>query len=143
MRPHAPAVHWIFAFASALIAAGHSHAQFPSQNLGSPLVTVSADALPAQLRDSVTALAPDEQVWKAMSTTDHVRLEAVPVSPTRTVNLLLSRIDPFTADARLVTATIDATGNDDVHRTGCNRLGRKLHRLLKGSALSIKCHAGH
>ena len=110
MRPHAPAVHWIFALASALLAAGHSHAQFPSQHLGSPLVTASADALPAQLRDSVTALAPDEQVWKAMSTTDHVRLEAVPVSPTRTVNLLLSRIDPFTPDARLVTATIDAKG---------------------------------
>lgn len=107
LRAHAVSM---FALVAAFFATASTQAQFPSQNLGSPLVTLPADVLPANLRHSVTALAPDEQVWKAMSSTDYVRLEAVPVSATRRVNLVLQRIDPFTADARLVSARIDAKG---------------------------------
>ena len=110
MRRPAQALHSLFALFAALTATVVTHAQFASQNLGSPLVALPADDLPEHLRGSVTALAPDELVWKAMSKSDHVRLEGVPVSATRQLNLVLQRIDPFTADARIVAARIDAKG---------------------------------
>ena len=88
MRPHANVRRSALAFLAALTVSALTHAQIPSQNLASPLVTVSADELPANLRGSVTALAPDELVWKAMEATNHVRLQGVPVSATRQVNLV-------------------------------------------------------
>ena len=113
MRSHANVRRSTLAFLAALTVSALTHAQIPSQNLASPLVTVSGDELPANLRGSVTALAPDELVWKAMEATNHVRLEGVPVSATRRVNLTLQRIDPFTADARIVAARINAKGTLD------------------------------
>ena len=113
MRSHANARRSTLAFLAALTVSALTHAQIPSQNLASPLVTVSGDELPANLRGSVTALAPDELVWKAMEATNHVRLQGVPVSATRQVNLVLQRIEPFTADARIVAARINAKGTLD------------------------------
>jgi len=89
---------------AALAAAAAAHAQVQEVLLPSPLTTLPASAVAANLRDSVTALLPDEAIWNAMAGAEHVRLEAVPVTPTRTATLLLHRIDPFAKDARLVKA---------------------------------------
>lgn len=98
---------------AALAAAAATHAEVQEILLPSPLRALPAAAVPAHLRASVAALVPDDATWKAMAGAEHVRLEAVPVTPSRTATLLLHRIDPFTRDARIVSAQVGPDGKPD------------------------------
>jgi hypothetical protein len=101
-----PALLAPFAIASAAIA------QLPQPSLQSPLLAAPDERVPEHLRASVVALAPDDAAWRAMEKLEHVRIEALPVTPTRTATLLLRRIDPFAADARIVASRILPDGTE-------------------------------
>ena len=92
----------------ALATAAAAHAEVQEILLPSPLKALPATAVPAHLRSSVAALIPDDATWAAMAGAEHVRLESVPVTATRTATLLLHRVDPFAKDARIVMASLAA-----------------------------------
>ena len=77
----------------------------------SPLVLQTAASLPPALRPSVAALTEVPAVWGLLQGSDSVRLTGVPLGPSRTVNLQLQRMDPFTADAVVVEVAQDADGH--------------------------------
>ncbi len=96
---------------ASLLLAAAAHAQLPQASLPSPLRAASPETLPANLRGSVVAHESDAKVWKAMSFQSNVRLEGVQVTPSRTATLLLHRVDPFAADARIVASRVAADGS--------------------------------
>ena len=102
--------HAVPALASLLLACT-AHAQLPQANLPAPLRAAPAESLPAHLRSSVVSLESDAKVWQAMSFQSNVRLEGLQVTPSRTATLLLHRVDPFSADARIVASRISADGS--------------------------------
>ncbi|MFM8698047.1 MAG: M12 family metallo-peptidase, partial [Phycisphaerales bacterium] len=61
-------------------------------------------AVPAHLAGSVAAVEPDAEAWNAMAAETHVRLRGVPLGPGRVATLVLHRVEPFSADARIVLA---------------------------------------
>ncbi|NBP51743.1 MAG: hypothetical protein EBU70_11335, partial [Actinobacteria bacterium] len=81
-------------------------AQLPQPSVAAPLRAADDPRVPTHLRASVVAIESDDAAWRALEPLEHVRLEALPVSPARTVNLLLHRIDPFAADARIVASRV-------------------------------------
>lgn len=103
----------LLATIAALAACAAAHAEQQEILLPSPLRALPATAVPGHLRASVAALVPDDATWKAMAGAEHVRLEAVPVTPSRTATLLLHRIDPFTRDARIVSAQLGPGGKPE------------------------------
>ncbi|MFM8873422.1 MAG: hypothetical protein ACKOJI_08760 [Phycisphaerales bacterium] len=61
-------------------------------------------AVPAHLAGSVAAVEPVAEAWNAMADETHVRLRGVPLGPGRVATLVLHRVEPFSADARIVLA---------------------------------------
>ena len=61
-------------------------------------------AVPAHLESSVAAVEPVAEAWASMAVETHVRLRDVPLGPGRSATLVLHRVEPFTADARIVVA---------------------------------------
>jgi len=64
----------------------------------------AAVAVPAHLSGSVAALQAMDEAWASMAGDTHVRLRDMPLGPGRTATLVLHRVEPFTADARIVVA---------------------------------------
>ena len=70
----------------------------------------SAATVPAHLAGSVVAIEAVDEAWASMAGDAHVRLRDMPLGPGRTATLVLHRVEPFTADARIVVARRSSDG---------------------------------
>jgi len=84
-------------------------AQLAERNVPAPFRNAAPGAVPPALVGSVAAVESDAAAWDALSGAEPVgsfiRMEGVPIGPDRLVTMVLRRIDPFTADARIVVAS--------------------------------------
>ena len=101
---------------ASLVAAAIAVAVTPSapaetveRSLPAPFRTAAA-AVPPHLEASVRALEAADETWTAMTGETHVRLRDMPIGPSRTATLVLRRVEPFAADARIVVARRTAEG---------------------------------
>jgi hypothetical protein len=78
-------------------------AQTVERAMNAPFRSVPG-AVPAHLESSVAAVEPLAEAWASMAGETHVRLRDVPLGPGRSATLVLHRVEPFTADARIVVA---------------------------------------
>lgn len=94
--------------ATALTAA--AAAQSIERAAPAPFEVLPSAAVPEHLRASVAALAPLNAAFDAVAGDEFVRFTGMPIGPARTATLVLRRVDPFTADARIVAARVDGKG---------------------------------
>jgi hypothetical protein len=104
MRPATPT-----AFLAAALCAVAS-AQSVERAAPAPFEVLPATMVPEHLRGSVAALAPLDAAFDAVRGDEFVRFTDMPIGPSRTATLVLRRVNPFTPDARVVAASVDAKG---------------------------------
>ncbi|MSR68826.1 MAG: hypothetical protein EXS17_00540 [Phycisphaerales bacterium] len=81
-------------------------------SLASPLVRSATQSGVAQhLRDAVSAIEIDEQLWKALCDHNDVLVRDVPIGPTRTESFVLHRVDPFAQEPLCVAAHLNDDGS--------------------------------
>ncbi len=120
-------------------------AQVVELRLPSPFVAAGPAAVPVHLSASVAGLRPDETVWAAMQGAEAVRLEGVQLGPARTATLLLHRIDPFGAGARIVSATRAADGTiveREIPRPAAQYWGGTLEGDAQAAVMLSRSDAG-
>ena len=98
---------------SALLAAALcavAPAQSVERAAPAPFEVLPPAMVPEHLRGSVAALAPLDAAFDAVRGDEFVRFADIPIGPSRTATLVLRRVNPFTPDARVVAASVDAKG---------------------------------
>ncbi|MSR44864.1 MAG: hypothetical protein EXS15_05855 [Phycisphaerales bacterium] len=67
-------------------------------------------SVPEHLRESVTAIEINEQLWSAFADHEDVLIEGLPLGPSATHSVVLHRVDPFAHHPVCVGASMDPNG---------------------------------